>query len=326
MFLRRQISRVLVSAAMAFVGTGIAQAQEVLRWAHVFEVSEPYHTQSVWAAEEIGKRSDGRYKVEVYPASQLGKEVDLVQGLMLGTVDIVILSSALAAKEYPPIGVTYYPFTFRDADHLLAYTKSDTYKKLTAGYAETMGNQILATTYYGIRHTTSNKPIEKCSDLAGLKMRVPNIPAYLAMPKACGANTAPIAFAEVYLALQNGTVDGQENPLPAIEAKRLYEVQKYIALTGHIVDQLNTIVSKSRWASLSDEDKAMFTEVMQQAAARASQEVAEREKALVQEFKDKGLSVTEVDRADFEGNVIEKVTFEEFGYDKADWEDIRAIQ
>ena len=188
-----------------------ASAQTVLKWAHVYETSEPFHTESVWAGEEIAKRTNGRYTVEVYPASQLGKEADINQGLTLGTVDIIISGSSFAAKEYPPIGVTYYPFIFRDADHLLKYTKSDTYKKLTQGYAEKVGHQIIATTYYGTRQTTSNKPIAKCADMQGLKMRVPDVPAYLAMPRACGANTAPIAFAEVYLALQNGTVEAQES-------------------------------------------------------------------------------------------------------------------
>jgi len=303
-----------------------ASAQETLKWAHVYETSEPFHTESVWAAEEIAKRTNGRYKIDVFPASQLGKETDINQGLTLGTVDIIISGSSFAAREYPPIGVTYFPFIFRDADHLLKYTKSDTYKALTKGYEDKSGHHIAATTYYGTRHTTSNRPIEKCSDMAGLKMRVPDVPAYLAMPRACGANTAPIAFAEVYLALQNGTVEAQENPLTTIEAKKFFEVQKNIVLTGHIVDHLNTVVSQTRWASLSDEDKQIFTEVMQEAAARATDKIVARETELVQVFKDRGLSVTEVDRADFEKNVMEKVTFEEFGYNKADWEAIRAIQ
>ena len=303
-----------------------ASAQTALKWAHVYETSEPFHTESVWAAEEIEKRTDGRYTVDVFPASQLGKETDINQGLTLGTVDIIISGSSFAAREYPPIGVTYFPFIFRDADHLLKYTQSDTYKNLTKGYEDKSGHHITATTYYGTRHTTSNKPIEKCADMQGLKMRVPDVPAYLAMPRACGANTAPIAFAEVYLALQNGTVEAQENPLTTIEAKKFFEVQKNIVLTGHIVDHLNTIVSQSRWSQLSDEDKQIFSEVMQEAAVRATAKIVEREQELVQEFKDKGLSVTEVDRADFESNVMEKVTFEEFGYNKADWEAIRAIQ
>ena len=184
----------------------------------------------------------GATQIDVYPASQLGKETDINQGLSLGSVDMIISGSSFAAKSYPPIGVTYYPYTFRDADHLLAYTKSDVFKELTKGYEDKTGHHIVAVTYYGVRHTSSNKPIKTCADMKGLKIRVPDVPAYLAMPRACGANTAPIAFAEVYLALQNGTVEAQENPLTTIEAKKFYEVQKHIVLTGHIVDHLNTVI------------------------------------------------------------------------------------
>src|SRR5688572_27692123 len=285
-----------------------ATAQTALKWAHVYETSEPFHTESVWAAGEIEKRTDGRYHIDVFPASQLGKEADINQGLTLGSVDIIISGSSFAAREFKPIGVTYFPYIFRDANHLLAYTKSDVFKELTKGYEDASGHHITAVTYYGTRHTTSNRPIEKCADMAGLKIRVPDVPAYLAMPRACGANTAPIAFAEVYLALQNGTVEAQENPLTTIEAKKFYEVQSDIVLTGHIVDHLNTVVSPSVWSSLSDEDKQIFTEVMQEAAERSTKIIEEREAALVDQFKADGLTVTEVDTADFEKTVMEKVT------------------
>ncbi|WP_275786382.1 sialic acid TRAP transporter substrate-binding protein SiaP [Pararhizobium gei] len=319
--------KMLLGATVAVLASTLtAQAETALKWAHVYETSEPFHTDSVWAAEEIGKRTEGRYKIDVFPASQLGKEADLNQGLKLGTVDIIISGSSFAARESKPIGVTYFPYIFRDPSHLIAYTKSDIFKKLSAGYEEASGNHIAAVSYYGTRHTTSNKPIEKCADMQGLKIRVPDVPAYLAMPRACGANTTPIAFAEVYLALQNGTVEAQENPLTTIEAKKFYEVQKHIVLTGHIVDHLNTLISKTLWSSLSDADKAIFTEVMQQAAERTTKTIEERENALVASFKEKDLTVTKVDKADFEKNVIEKVTFEEFGYDKQDWEAIRAIK
>jgi tripartite ATP-independent transporter DctP family solute receptor len=320
------LKTLLGAAAVIVASTLSAHAQTVLKWAHVYETSEPFHTDSVWAAEEIGKRTEGRYKIDVFPASQLGKEADINQGLKLGTVDIIISGSSFAARDHKPIGVTYFPYIFRDPTHLLSYTKSDVFKKLAAGYEEKTGNHVVAVSYYGTRHTTSNRPIAKCADMAGLKMRVPDVPAYLAMPRACGANTTPIAFAEVYLALQNGTVEAQENPLTTIEAKKFYEVQKNIVLTGHIVDHLNTIVSKTRWASLSDEDKAIFTEVMLEAAARTTKTIEAREMALVEDFKKRGLTVTEVDKADFEKNVIEKVQLEEFGYDKADWDAIRAIK
>lgn len=317
----------LAAAAAAVIVAGApAQAQTKLKWAHVYETSEPFHTESVWAAEEIKKRTNGKYEIQVYPASQLGKETDINQGLTLGTVDMIISGSSFAARSYPPIGVTYYPFIFRGPDHLLAYTKSDIYKEMVNGYKEKSGHQILAVTYYGTRHTTSNKPIKTCADMKGLKIRVPDVPAYLAMPRACGANTAPIAFAEVYLALQNGTVEAQENPLNTIDAKKFYEVQKHIVLTGHIVDHLNTVVAKQLWDKLAPEDRKIFTDVAMEAAERATKKIQADEVKLVQVFKDRGLTVSEIDKADFVAAVQKNVSFEQFGYRKSDWERIQAIK
>ncbi|MGX5735651.1 sialic acid TRAP transporter substrate-binding protein SiaP [Bosea thiooxidans] len=320
----------LTLAALAAAGLSLlaapAQAQIKLKWAHVYETSEPFHTESVWAADEFKKRTNGKYEITVYPASQLGKETDINQGLTLGTVDIIISGSSFAARAYPPIGVTYYPFTFRGPDHLLAYTKSDVFKEMVKGYQEKSGHQIVAVSYYGTRHTTSNKPIKSCADMKGLKIRVPDVPAYLAMPRACGANTAPIAFAEVYLALQNGTVEAQENPLTTIEAKKFYEVQKHIVLTGHIVDHLNTVVAKQLWDKLTPEERKIFSDVALEAAERTTKKIQADEVKLVQLFKDKGLTVTEVDKADFLANVQKNVTFEQFGYRKSDWERIQAVK
>lgn len=124
----------VLAACMASLACGNAPAQTRLKWAHVYETSEPFHKWSVWAAEEIRKRSNGRYQIDVFPASQLGKENDINQGLALGSVDIIISGSSFAAKSFPRIGVAYYPYTFRDANHLLAYTRSDIYRELTRGY------------------------------------------------------------------------------------------------------------------------------------------------------------------------------------------------
>ncbi len=318
-------SVLLAGVGLAFAA-GAASAQIKLKWGHVYETSEPFHTESVWAAQEFAKRTNNKYQVEVFPASQLGKETDINQGLSLGSVDIIISGSSFAARSFPRLGVTYYPFTFRDADHLLAYTKSDIYKTLNKGYEDKTGHVITATTYYGVRHTSTNRAFKSCAEMKGLKIRVPDVPAYLAMPRSCGANTTPIAFAEVYLALQNGTVEAQENPLTTIEAKKFYEVQKHIVLTGHIVDHINTVVAKGTWAKFSDEDKKIWTEVSQEAAKRATDKIKAREAELVQFFKDKGLTVTAIDRNEFLENVKKNTTFAQFGYEQADWEKIQAVK
>lgn len=316
-----------LTAAVALVLPALpASAQTKLKWAHVYETSEPFHTQSVWAAQEIAKRTNNRYQIDVYPASQLGKESDINQGLSLGTVDMIISGPSFAARSYPPIGIGYYPYIFRDASHLLTFAKSDVFKELAEGYSEKTGHQMLALTYYGVRHTSTNKPFKTCAEMKGLKIRVPDAPAYLAMPRSCGANTTPIAFAEVYLALQNGTVDAQENPLTTIEAKKFYEVQKHIVLTGHIVDHLATIVSKQLWAKLSNDDKKIFNDVAQEAAVRASAEIQAKEKELIETFKQKGLTITEVNKDEFRDVVMKNVNLESLGYRKADYDKIQALK
>ncbi len=325
-FVTRRLMLGLTAAVALSLPALPASAQTKLKWAHVYETSEPFHTQSVWAAQEIAKRTNNRYQIDVYPASQLGKESDINQGLSLGTVDMIISGPSFAARSYPPIGIGYYPYIFRDASHLLAFAKSDVFKELADGYTEKTGHHMVALTYYGVRHTSTNKPFKTCAEMRGLKIRVPDAPAYLAMPRSCGANTAPIAFAEVYLALQNGTVDAQENPLTTIEAKKFFEVQKHIVLTGHIVDHLATIISKQLWTKLSDEDKKIFAEVAQEAAMRASDEIQDKEKELIEAFRQKGLTITEVNKDEFKDAVMKNVSLESLGYRKADYDKIQALK
>jgi TRAP-type C4-dicarboxylate transport system substrate-binding protein len=163
---------------------------------------------------------------------------------------------------------------------------------------------VVAITYYGERHVTSNKAINKPEDMKGLKIRVPDAPLYTMFPRAVGANPTPIAFAEVYLALQNGTVDAQENPLPTIDAKKFYEVQKYIVLTGHITDALLTIIGGPTWNKLSDADKKIFETCLREAAAKATQEIVEIEKKMSAELEKKGKTVVKVDRKPFRDAVM----------------------
>jgi tripartite ATP-independent transporter DctP family solute receptor len=315
----------LAAAALALASGG-ALAQQKLKWAHVYETSEPYHTQSVWAAEEIKKRTNGKFEITVHPASSLGKETDINQGMTLGTVDMIISGPSFASRSYPRLGIAYYPFIFRDADHLIAYSKSPVFKEMIDGYRAKTGIQILAYTYYGARHTTAQKPFTDCAGMKGLKIRVPDVPAYMATPKSCGANPTPIAFAEVYLALQNGTVEAQENPLTTIEAKKFYEVQKAIMLTGHIVDGLTTQVAPHVWNKLTDAEKKIFSDVALEAAAKATEQIKKREAELVDEFKKKGIAVVNVNRKSFSDAVLKSASLESMGFDKKDYDRIVALK
>ena len=292
--------RIAAIAAAALVLAAPASAQQKLKFAHVYETSEPYHTAAVWAAGEIGKRTANRYTMDVFPASSLGKETDINQGLTLGTVDVIYTGQLFAERSYRPIAIGGAPFMFRDFEHWKKYSQSGLFRELSDGYQKgSGGNKIVAITYYGNRQTTANKALNKPDDMKGLKIRVPDAPLYTLFPKAVGANPTPIAFAEVYLALQNKTVDAQENPLPTIDAKKFYEVQSHINITAHITDALLSIIGAPLWAKLSEADRRTFTAVFQEAATKATGEIIEIEKKLMTDFSKRGKTVVMVDRKPF---------------------------
>ena len=319
--------KLIATIAALALTAGLAQAQTKLKFAHVYEVSEPYHTAALWAAEEIGKRTNNRYQVEVFPASTLGKESDINQGLTLGTVDIIYTGQLFAGRNYGPIAIGGAPYMFRDFDHWKAYGNSSLFQELAEGYRKKSGgNKVVAITYYGERHVTSNKEIRTPEDMKGLKIRVPDAPLYTMFPRAVGANPTPIAFAEVYLALQSGTVDAQENPLPTIDAKKFYEVQKYIVLTGHITDALLTIIGGPTWNKLSDADKKTFETVLKEAAVRATAEIIENEKRLSAEFEKRGKTVIKVDRKPFREATVKLHNGPDATWDKATYGKLQALK
>ena len=295
----RRIALAAAFVAAALVSANSASAQTKLKWAHVYEIAEPYHTEALWAAEEIKKRTNGRYEIGVFPASQLGNENQINEGLGLGTVDIIYTGTAFAGSIHKPLAISGAPFMLRDFDHWKAYRESKLFRDLAKGYEDKTRHKIIALTYYGERMVTANKEIKKPDDMKGMKLRVPPAPLFLMLTKSVGANATPIAFAEVYLALQQGTVDGQENPLPTIMAKKFYEVQSHIMLTGHISESLLTIVGTHVWAKASDADKKVFEEVLMQAAAKASDQIRAQEQKIADELRKLGKNVVTVDREAF---------------------------
>lgn len=290
---------IVVVTGLVF-GAGRAEVTtRELSFAHVYEPELAYHREAVWAAQEIERRTDGRFTVQVYPASQLGSESEIAEGLGLGTVDMIYAGAAFLSGSYGPIAIAEAPFIYRDFDHWLAFADSDLMGDLAAGYREATGHHIISPTYYGARHITSNKPIRTPADMRGLTIRVPDAPLYLLFPRAVGASPTPVAFAEVYLALQQGVVEAQENPLPTIRGMAFFEVQDYINLTGHMVNTLMTIVRGDLWEELSAADRAIFDEVFSEAAIRSSQAIYQEEQELGEWFEAQGLTVLEVDRRPF---------------------------
>ncbi|MSQ54086.1 MAG: DctP family TRAP transporter solute-binding subunit [Betaproteobacteria bacterium] len=316
-----------LAVALALGGPSAALAQQKLKFAHVYETSEPYHKWALWAAGELTKRTANRYAMDVFPASALGNETQINQALSLGTVDLIYTGQAFAARTHPPLAIGGAPYMFRDFDHWKKYSRSPVLDELADAYFAKGKNRPIAYTYYGVRHTTANKAIVKPEDMKGLKLRVPDAPLYIMYPKVVGANATPIAFAEVYLALQNKTVDAQENPLPTIEAKKFYEVQSHINLTGHITEMLITIVGGHVWSKLSDADKKAFQDIFREAAVKATDEIAVSEQKLVDDFATKyKKTVVKSDRAAFQQVFVKFHTGADATWDKPLYDRVQSIK
>ncbi|MEM8684514.1 MAG: sialic acid TRAP transporter substrate-binding protein SiaP [Pseudomonadota bacterium] len=288
---------------------------QTLRLAHVYEVSSPYHRETLHAAEEFEERTNGRFRINVYPAAALGNESAINESLSLGAVDIIYTSASFVANDYPPIALSEFPYSIESFEHWKTYRDSPLFEEIAAEFGAATRTRVLGLTYYGFRHVTANRAIIVPEDMRDLKIRVPNAPMFLILPQATGANAAPMPFAEVYLALQQGVVDAQENPLTTIRFKRFHEVQEHINLTGHIVPSLLTLVSESSFDQLDPDDRAVLHEVLWRAAERASESIAASELELIDWFSARGIQVNVADRDAFRAAVEAEFEEREYPFD-----------
>jgi tripartite ATP-independent transporter DctP family solute receptor len=215
-----------------------------------------------------------------------------------GELDAVSAGYPDMSYIIPELKLIGAPYVISNYDHLRAVIKSPYGKKMDIKFQE-KGIRVLDVWYEGARHTTANKPINSIDDMKGLKLRTPNVPFLIAYAKAVGATPAPVAFAEVYLALQTKQVDAQENPLPTIESAKLYEVQKHIALTGHFIASSAMLLSEKTWAKLTPEQRQWASDATLVGGKFASQMVAEKEKSLIDGFKARGIAFTQPDTTPF---------------------------
>jgi len=283
-----------MAMAMALAVSGPAAAQTKLKWAHVYETNEPYHTEALWAASEIAKRTNNKYQIEVFPASQLGNENQINEALTLGTVDMIYTGVAFAGSIHKPLAITNAPFILRDFDHWKAYRDSRLFRDIASGYEQKTGHKVMSLTYYGQRHVTANKEIKVPEDMKGMKLRVPPAPLFMMFTKSVGANATPIAFAEVYLALQQKTVDGQENPLPIILNSKLYEVQNHLTIWNYMYDPIVFGMNKKLYDSLDPETQQLFKETAQEAAKYQIELNRKQDAEVLAKLKEHGMQVTEL--------------------------------
>lgn len=301
----KKLGILVVSAISLMVGmVGLASARD-LKFAHVYEPGTPYNQAALWVADELKKQSNGRFEVKVFPSSQLGNEETITEGLQIGSIDFAFTGPTFLGQFYPPMSISEAPFVWRNYEHWKMYQSSDVFKEVSEGYFQKTGNKVLSIIYFGVRQVTSNKPIKTPADMQGMKIRVANATLWKIFPEAIGAKPTPIAFAEVYLALQQGVVDGQENPITIIDSNKFYEVQKYVNLTGHITSSIVGMVGAPLWKSLSAQDKTLFDKVFKEASARFSDTVHDYEQKLYTDFQKNGkITIVEVDRGPFAEKVL----------------------
>lgn len=288
----------LSGIATAALGASAFAADTTLKLGHPANEQNTWHLASVKFAEELSALTDGRIAVEVYPNETLGKEMDVINGMQLGTADLTITGESL--QNWAPmaalLAVPYAYKTLEDMDEVASGEMGD---RIEAQIIETAGIRPIAYFARGPRNLTANRAITSPADLNGLKMRVPNVPLFLNVWQALGASPTPMAFSEVFTSLQNGTIEAQENPLALIKSANFNEVQGYLNKTEHVRSWIYLTISEGAWSKLSDEDKANVTEAAARAQAYERELFIGQEAQLVTDLEAAGMKFVDVDTAAF---------------------------
>ncbi len=268
----------------------------VLKAGHSVAETHPYHLGLLKFKELIEAGTNGAVELQIFPASSLGAERELIEGMQIGSVDVVLSSTGPIGGFAPKMGVVDLPFLFRDNEHAYKVLDGPIGDSLLKEL-ETAGIIGLAFWENGFRNITNNKrEVKTPADLKGLKLRTMENPVHMATFKQLGADPTPMAFSELFTALQTGAMDGQENPIPIIYNSRFYEVQKYVSLTGHFYSPAPLMVSKITWDKLTAEQKEVFKRAAKEGAAYQRGLIAAQTAEQVDKLKEKGMMVTEVDK------------------------------
>jgi TRAP-type transport system periplasmic protein len=251
-------------------------------------------------AEYVEEESDGQLRIKIYPNSQLGDDRGMLEQVQEGSLDITLAETGRFGIWVPRASLMGLPYVVDGYDHLRkALFETDYGKDLQEELLKEHNWKIVGNAYNGTRQTTSNKKIDSISDMKGLKLRVPEADTLLDYAKYTGASPTPMAFTEVYLALQTNAVDGQENPLSTIDAQKFYEVQDYLAITNHVVNDVNYVVSNDTWNKLPEDLKSVLENGIKETAEYHTQLFEDEEAKLIAKFKGEGMTVTEPDLEEF---------------------------
>lgn len=316
------LSTMLAAFALSCAGA----AEVVIKWG---DTQGPTHI-SVQMIDRIAKdlkeRTNGRVEIQNYPGGQLGGSLEMIEAVSMGMQEIVTEGCANFGQFVPSIGVMESPYVWRDAEHLAKVMASPIAEDFNRQLIEKSGMRILGATYYGARQvTTTNREIRGVADMKELKLRVPENEVFLEMVKAWGGKPTPMTFSELYLALKQNVVDGQENPLPTIDAAKFFEVQRYLVLTYHIITPRLVVINEAFFQKLNQDDQKALQEAVAEGIAWNDRQIQEREQELVSVFTERGMTVIDVDVDEFRKPIVEKVVpMFESKWGKGMWQKIQS--
>jgi tripartite ATP-independent transporter DctP family solute receptor len=308
MTLKTPVSRRTVTAGLG-LGLGAAlsfgfapairaQSKTTLKLGHLGNEDNVWHKAALKFAEEVAARSNGAVEVRVFPNEQLGKETDLIKGIQLGTVDFTITGESLQ-NWAPSAALLAVPYAIRDLDHLDKVVNGAVGQKIADNIEQKTQLKTLTFFARGPRNLTSNRPITTPADLNGLKMRVPNVPLFVKFWDALGAKPIPMSFSEVFTALQNHTIEAQENPLALIKSASFQEVQKYVNQTEHVISWIYLVGGSKKLARLPSQHQTAILEAAKAAQSYERSLFVADEKQLEADLKAKGMEFVAVDKNAF---------------------------
>jgi len=315
-------------ALFCFLVASAASAGEamVMKWGIVLQPEHPFVLGMKKTAETVAQKTNNRIQIQVFPSAQLGTGKDMIEAVVFGSQAMATEGAAMFSQWSPRLSIMEAPYIFRDVDHMYKVMKGPIGQEMQDELVTKRGLRSLGVLYYGVRQLTANKPVTKPEDVKGMKLRVPEVPLYLEMARAWGANPTPMAFAELYLALKQGTVDAQENPIPTINSGKFYEVQKYLVLTGHIMVPQFHAISDKLWKSLSASDQKILQDAVDEGITFSNEMLIKQEQSLVDEFKKKGMQVITPDVEAFRKASMAAIPKLEEKWGKGLYEKIAAVR
>jgi TRAP-type transport system periplasmic protein len=281
----------LFTFGLLVLAAATAQAQTTIKIGYANTKESHLGVGAAVFCDEIQTKTSGRYVCQHFPSSALGGEREMTEGLQIGTIDAANLTTGPLGNFVPEVRILDLPFLFRDYDHARKTLDGSIGNELLGKFTS-KGLVALAWTENGFRHMTNNKrAINRPTDAAGLKMRTMENKVHIEGYKAFGIQPTPMAFPEVFGALQQGTVDGQENPIPVILASKFSQVQKHLSLTSHVYSPAVLMLSPRLWAKVVEADKPIFQEAARKAAAAQRKKVNDDETNGVAQLEKSGMAV-----------------------------------